>query len=99
LGRGWWSSDDYLYRPDQLRPWAERTKEIASDPRVGEVHVVTNNHYKGKAVANALMLKSMITGARVPAPASVLETYGDKLADYAKPRGSGSFVDCTARVG
>jgi uncharacterized protein YecE (DUF72 family) len=90
---------DYLYRADQLRPWAERAREIASDPTVGEVYVVTNNHYKGKAVANALMLKSMITGGRVPAPSCVLETYGDKLADYAKAPASGSFVDCNARVG
>ena len=90
---------DYLYRADQLQPWADRAKEIASDPAVGEVYIVTNNHYKGKAVANALMLKSMITGAKVPTPACVLETYGDKLADYAKPRARGSFVDCNARGG
>lgn len=90
---------DYLYRADELRPWADRAKEIASDPTVGEVYVVTNNHYKGKAVANALMLRSMITGAKVPAPACVLDAYADKLADYGKPLSAGSFIDCNARVG
>lgn len=90
---------DYLYRADQLGPWADRAKEIASEPTVGEVYVVTNNHYKGKSVANALMLKSMISGAKVPAPACILDTYGDKLADYAKPRAATSFIDCNARVG
>jgi uncharacterized protein YecE (DUF72 family) len=76
---------NYLYRPDELEPWAERAAEIASDPATREVYVITNNHYKGKAVANALMLKSMVTGARVPAPGGVIEAYGDTLADYAKP--------------
>ncbi|HEX9249999.1 MAG TPA: DUF72 domain-containing protein [Gemmatimonadaceae bacterium] len=75
---------DYLYRADQLRPWAERVKEIASDPATADVYVVTNNHYKGKAVANALMLKSMVTGTKVPAPTGILETFGDRLAAYAK---------------
>jgi hypothetical protein len=45
------------------------------------------------------MLKSMITGAKVPAPACVVEAYADKLADYAKPPAPGSFIDCNARVG
>jgi hypothetical protein len=47
--------------------------------------VITNNHYKGKAVANAVMLKSMVTGERVPAPSQVFETYADTVAAYAEP--------------
>ncbi len=70
---------NYLYRADELEPWAARTKEIAADPATREVYVVTNNHYKGKAVANALMLKSMVTGAGVTGPPGVLETYGEVL--------------------
>jgi uncharacterized protein YecE (DUF72 family) len=76
---------NYLYRPDELEPWAERAMEIAADPATREVYVITNNHYKGKAVANALMLKSMITGEAVPAPAGVAEAYGDVLAGYVAP--------------
>ena len=59
---------NYLYPADELAPWAERAREIASDPETREAYVITNNHYKGKAVANALMLKSMVTGQRVMAP-------------------------------
>jgi uncharacterized protein YecE (DUF72 family) len=77
---------NYLYPPKELEPWAERAKEIASDPATREVYVITNNHYKGKAVANALMLKSMVTGARTPAPGGVFEAYGDIMAGYAEPR-------------
>jgi uncharacterized protein YecE (DUF72 family) len=76
---------NYLYTADELKPWAERTKEIAADPASREVYVITNNHYKGKAVANALMLKSMVTGDRVPAPSTVYEAYGDVIAGFTRP--------------
>jgi uncharacterized protein YecE (DUF72 family) len=77
---------NYLYRPKELEPWAERAKEIASDPATKDVYVITNNHYKGKAVANALMLKSMVTGMKVQSPPGVLEAYGEVMSGYAEPR-------------
>jgi len=76
---------NYLYKPGELEPWVERTKEIADSPGTHEVYVITNNHYKGKAVANALMMKSMLTGERVPAPSGVVEAYGDVVGDYTVP--------------
>ena len=76
---------NYLYLADELKPWAERANELASDPATREVYVVTNNHYKGKAVANALMLKSMVTSATVASPSGVLEAYGDVMEGYAEP--------------
>lgn len=94
---------NYLYRADELTPWSERAGGIASDPATREVYVITNNHYKGKAVANALMLKSMVDGQRVTAPSAVYETYGDVLRDFAQPEepfaGSASFVDARALNG
>ncbi len=88
---------NYLYRADELAPWAERAKEIARDPATRDAYVITNNHYKGKAVANALMLKSMVGGQVVTAPGAVYETYRDVLKDFARPEGqfsgSSSFVD------
>ncbi|HZE08651.1 MAG TPA: DUF72 domain-containing protein [Gemmatimonadaceae bacterium] len=76
---------NYLYKADELAPWAERVSEIAADPTTHDVYVVTNNHYKGKAVANALMLKSMVTGERVPAPSGVYESYPETIADFTQP--------------
>ena len=73
---------NYLYKADELKPWAERTREIAEDPGTRDVYVITNNHYKGKAVANALMLKSMVTGAKVTAPNGVFEAYEDVMTGY-----------------
>jgi uncharacterized protein YecE (DUF72 family) len=76
---------NYLYRADELEPWAERALEMAAEPATREVYVITNNHYKGKAVANALMLKSMVTGESVGGPAGAFETYKEALDGYAEP--------------
>ncbi|MGH7651988.1 MAG: DUF72 domain-containing protein [Gemmatimonadaceae bacterium] len=78
---------NYLYKAEELAPWADRVSEIAADPATRDVYVVTNNHYKGKAVANALMLKSMVTGERVPAPSGVYESYPEAISDFTQPEG------------
>ncbi len=49
-----------------------------------EVYVITNNHFRGQEVCNALMLKSALTGRRVKAPASLIEHF-PHLADHADP--------------
>lgn len=76
---------NYLYKADELEPWVERVNEIAADPTVSDAYVVTNNHYKGKAVANAAMLKSMVTGAKVPVPSGVFDAYQDAVKGYTEP--------------
>ena len=76
---------NYLYKAEELEPWVERAKEMAESPGTREVYVITNNHYKGKAVANALMMKSMLTGERVPAPSGVIDSYGDVVDQYTVP--------------
>lgn len=76
---------NYLYTAEELEPWAKRAQEIAAYPATREVYVITNNHYKGKAVANAVMLEAMVTGERVPAPGEVFETYADTVGEYAEP--------------
>lgn len=76
---------DYLYPPNELEPWARRTRELAAEPGTPDVFVVTNNHYRGKAVANALMLNAMVDGGTVPAPPALFEAYRDVLEGYAVP--------------
>jgi uncharacterized protein YecE (DUF72 family) len=76
---------DYLYPARELEPWAERTREIADEAPTEDVYVVTNNHYRGKGVTNALMLKSMIEGEKVEAPPTLFGEYGEVLKPYAKP--------------
>lgn len=76
---------DYLYTPDELEPWAERTRTIAADPATEDVYVVTNNHFRGKGITNALMLQSMISGDPVPAPPTLFPEYAASLEGYAVP--------------
>lgn len=76
---------DYLYTPEELRPWAERIRAIAGSPRVTDVHVVTNNHFAGQEVVNALQLRSMVEGRRVEAPETLWKAYGPALAPFAVP--------------
>lgn len=73
---------DYLYTADELRPWAERTRSIAALPGVEDVYVVTNNHFRGKAVANAAMLHALVEGTRVGAPPDAERHYADVLAPF-----------------
>lgn len=46
---------NYLYSPEELKPWVEKIERIrmAAD----ETYVVTNNHYRGQAVVNALEIQ------------------------------------------
>lgn len=88
----WWRKDagpearyDYLYSADELEPWAARAREVAADEETKDVYVVTNNHYRGKAPANALMLKSMVEKKKVPAPPDLFTEYRDVLAEFAEP--------------
>ena len=50
-----------------------------------DVYVVTNNHVRGKGVANAMMLQAMLTGRKVHAPETLLREYHDSLGPYVPP--------------
>lgn len=69
------SSDryDYLYTGDELQDWKEKIEKVADKAKV--TFVVTNNHFEGKAPANALELKYMISGKRPKAPETLVKTY------------------------
>ena len=64
-----WFSDDpelpsherynYLYSEQELLPWAARIEHVAE--RAKTTFVVTNNHFEGKGVVNALQLIYMLT--------------------------------------
>ena len=64
---------NYLYSIEELKPWAERIANIARTADV--VFVITNNHYQGKAIANALQLISILRGPPVPMPETLREHY------------------------
>ncbi len=76
---------DYLYDRDELAPWVERIRELAEGGLVEDVYVVTNNHYRGQAAANAIMLASMVRGKRQRAPRTLTSAFPEALAPFAEP--------------
>jgi uncharacterized protein YecE (DUF72 family) len=78
-----WFSDDpklpaherynYLYSPDELNPWVTRIQEIQKHTH--NTYVVTNNHYQGKAVVNALQLLSILKGTKLKVPDDLRQHY------------------------
>ena len=76
---------DYLYTAEELAPWAERTRALADSPQVEDVYVVTNNHFRGQAVANAVMLRSLVEERKVAAPPEVAARYAEVLRPFAEP--------------
>jgi len=71
-----WFSDDeaipaherynYLYTAEELAPWVTRVRKVTE--RARETFVITNNHFQGKAVVNALQLISILKGSKVKVP-------------------------------
>lgn len=81
----WFQSDNrndrynYLYTPQQLEPWKEKIERLGQ--KAEKTFAITNNHYKGKAAANALELKSMLNGKKVRAPETLVQHYPE-LKDF-----------------
>ena len=64
---------NYLYSMEELRPWADRVKQVAAEAT--DVYVVTNNHYQGKGVVNALELIAMLKESKVKVPEPLREKF------------------------
>ena len=73
---------DYLYSAEELTAWADRITHLSAGAQ--DVFVIANNHYRGQGIANALELKSILEGAKVPAPPEILDAY-PRLAERAVP--------------
>ena len=84
----WFDSDNrndrynYLYKESELDEWKERIENVAH--RALTTYVITNNHFESKAGVNAIELKSMIDGKRVPAPPTLIQKYPE-LRKFADP--------------
>lgn len=57
---------NYLYSMDELDPWVKRIRAIANQAE--DTYVITNNHYRGQAVVNALQLQFLLRGEKVATP-------------------------------
>jgi uncharacterized protein YecE (DUF72 family) len=67
---------DYLYPKEELREWIDRIHEVAE--RAQETYVITNNHYRGQAPANALMMMKM-AGGEPEVPPELAAAFRDVL--------------------
>jgi uncharacterized protein YecE (DUF72 family) len=78
-----WFSDDakipaherynYLYSGEELAPWVGRVQKVGEKAR--NTFVITNNHFQGKAVVNALQLISILKGSKVKVPEPLRKHY------------------------
>jgi uncharacterized protein YecE (DUF72 family) len=78
-----WFSDDplvppserynYLYKEAELEPWVKRIRHVAKHS--GTTFVVTNNHFQGKGIVNALQLINLLTGKKVKVPEPLRHHY------------------------
>ena len=71
---------DHLYSLDELEPWVTRSKQIAEQAE--DTYVITNNHYLGKAVVNAVEISTILHGKPQAAPEQLIEHYPE-LRDFA----------------
>jgi uncharacterized protein YecE (DUF72 family) len=86
-----WFSDDatipaherynYLYSAEELAPWITRVRKVAE--RARETFVVTNNHFQGKSVVNALQLIHILKRSKVKVPEPLRRQYPqlEEIAD------------------
>jgi uncharacterized protein YecE (DUF72 family) len=73
---------NYLYSVDELEPWIARIREVAKQSK--ETYVISNNHFLGKAVVNALEIKATLEERKVVAPTPLFGGY-PRLSDSAVP--------------
>ncbi|MEJ2367031.1 MAG: DUF72 domain-containing protein [Acidobacteriota bacterium] len=66
---------DYLYSGQELAPWVQRVRDGAVLAR--EVVVIFNNHFRGKAAANAFQFQFALTGERQQVPEGLIDAYPD----------------------
>jgi uncharacterized protein YecE (DUF72 family) len=74
---------NYLYSEDELAPWVERIRGVGlraealtnGDGTKGSIYAILNNHFRGQAVANAIELNAILTGAKPQIPSTLADAY------------------------
>ncbi|MBG98875.1 MAG: hypothetical protein CMN58_00865 [Solibacterales bacterium] len=64
---------NYLYSTEQLAAWSSRIKSVSQ--QTVKTFVVTNNHFRGQALVNALQLMSIISNRQVNVPPQLRNAY------------------------
>lgn len=64
---------NYLYSPEELQPWLEKIGKMRE--LVNELFVVTNNHYAGQAVVNAIEIERAVNHRKPVLHDALLKAY------------------------
>ncbi len=64
---------DYLYTEEELGYWIKVVKRLAIQTK--SLFAIFNNHFQGKAVVNALQMKSILSGECVTVPRPLCRRY------------------------
>ncbi|HOH49105.1 MAG TPA: DUF72 domain-containing protein [Candidatus Hydrogenedentes bacterium] len=64
---------NYLYSDGELAEWVERARSMAK--KVNDLFIVTNNHYRGQAVVNALEMQHALGALQVDPPPWLVRHY------------------------
>ncbi|MCX7975217.1 MAG: DUF72 domain-containing protein, partial [Candidatus Aminicenantes bacterium] len=64
---------NYLYTKEELEEWVGRIKKLAENTE--KIYIITNNHFRGQALANALQLRNLLTGEKLEIPPLLLAKY------------------------
>ncbi len=72
-----WERYDYLYSAEELEPFVATAKRLSDK---GDVYVITNNHFRGQAIVNAIDMKRAV-GQKVEVPPPLAEHYGERVAE------------------
>ena len=70
-----WERYNYLYTKAELAPWVDRIQTMAE---AKETYVVTNNHFRGQAIVNAVELEESL-GMEAKMPPQLKETYPERV--------------------
>jgi uncharacterized protein YecE (DUF72 family) len=78
--RNWFRKDagrderyDYCYNEDELAEWKKRISNMLG--KTDTLFIITNNHFRGQALVNALQLKHLLEGTRVEVPTTLRRSY------------------------
>jgi Uncharacterized conserved protein len=66
-----WERYNYLYSSEELAPWVDRIREVS---REKVTYVITNNHFRGQAIVNAVELEASL-GMEANMPPQLREAY------------------------
>src|SRR5271166_5640098 len=69
---------NYLYKPAELEKWKQKIEVIAHQAE--NTYVIANNHFQAKAAVNALELRHLLDGRKVPAPETLVKNYPELRA-------------------